>query len=72
MVIQALKEIGKGNVVESEMQIILKHLSKEESFRLEHDIRLAPEWIRIIMRKALKDKINALNWKFELQFPSII
>ncbi len=72
MVIQALKEIGKGNVAESEMLIILKQLAKEEPFRLEHDFRLAPEWIRIIMRKALKDKINALNWKFELQFPSTI
>jgi len=72
LAIQALKEIGKGNVAESEMQIILKQLAKEEPFRLEHDIRLAPEWIRIIMRKALKDKINSLNWKFKLQFPSTI
>ena len=58
MVIQALKEIGKGNVAELEMQIILKKLAKEEPYRLEHDIGLAPEWIRIIMRKALKAKIN--------------
>jgi len=72
LVIKALKEIGKGNVTESEIQIILKQLAKEEPYRLEHDIRLAPEWIRIIMRKALKVKINSLNWKFELQFPSTI
>jgi hypothetical protein len=53
LAIQALKEIGKDNITESEKQIILKHLKKEDSYRLEHDIRLAPEWIRIIMRKAL-------------------
>ena len=54
LVIQALKEIGKDKATDSEIQIILKHLAKEEPYRLEHDIRLAPEWIRIIMRKALK------------------
>lgn len=53
LVIQALKEIGKGNASEEEIAIILKHLKKEEPYRLEHDIRLAPEWIRVIMRKAL-------------------
>ncbi len=53
LAIQALKEIGKDNITESEKQIILEHLKKEDSYRLEHDIRLAPEWIRIIMRKAL-------------------
>lgn len=56
LVIQALKEIGKEYVTESEIQIILKQLEDEEPYRLEHDIRLAPEWIRIIMRKALKPK----------------
>ena len=54
LVIQALKEIGKDKVTESEILVMLKHLTKEEPYRLEHDIRLAPEWIRIIMRQALK------------------
>ncbi|SRR5690554_604127 len=58
LVIQALKEIGKDNVTEEEIQIILKQLEKEDQYRLEHDIRLAPEWIRIIMRKALKKETN--------------
>jgi hypothetical protein len=40
------------------MKIILDHLKNEEAYRLEHDIKLAPEWIRIIMRKALKPKDN--------------
>lgn len=54
LVIQALKEIGKNKVTDDEIKIILEHLRKEEPRRLEHDIKLAPEWIRIIMRKALK------------------
>lgn len=53
LVIQALKEIGKDNVTESDIKIILKQLTKEEPYRLEHDIRLAPEWIRVIMRQAI-------------------
>lgn len=58
LVIQALKEIGKNNITENEEQIILKQLAKEKPYRLEHDIRLAPEWIRIIMRKSLNTKGN--------------
>jgi hypothetical protein len=53
LVILALKEIGKDKVKEEEKAIIIEHLKKEELARLEHDIRLAPEWIRVIMRKAL-------------------
>jgi len=55
LVIQALKEIGKDNVTDEEIKIILKHLESEEPYRLKHDINMAPEWIRIIMRKALKN-----------------
>ncbi len=58
LVIQALKEIGKDKVTEDEIKIILEHLKKEDLYRLEHDIKLAPEWIRIIMRRALKVKDN--------------
>jgi len=54
LAIQALKEIGKDKVTEKEIEIILKKLEKEDKYRLEHDIKLAPEWIRVIMRKALK------------------
>lgn len=53
LVIQALKEIGKEKVSEKEIAIILEKLTKEEPYRLAHDIKLAPEWIRVIMRKAL-------------------
>lgn len=53
LVIQALKELGKENVRDKGIKIILKHLKNEDPYRLEHDIKLAPEWIRVIMRKAL-------------------
>lgn len=53
LVIQALREIGKDNVTQDEIDIILNHLKKEDKHRLEHDIQLAPEWIRKIMRQAL-------------------
>ncbi len=53
LVIQALKEIGKDNVTDDEIKIVLKQLEKEVQHHLEHDIKLAPEWIRVIMRKAL-------------------
>lgn len=53
LAIQALKEIGKDRASEEEIAIILDHLKEEEPYRLEHDIKLAPEWIRVILRKAL-------------------
>ena len=54
LVIQALKEIGKDKITEQELGIVLEQLEKEEPYRLEHDIKFAPEWIRVIMRKAVK------------------
>ena len=53
LAIQALKSIGKDNVTKEEEEIIIEHLKKEKQSHLEHDIRLAPEWIRKILRKAL-------------------
>lgn len=55
MVIQALREIGKDKLTQEEINIVLKHLENEEPHRLLHDIRLAPEWIRIIMRQSIKN-----------------
>lgn len=55
LVIQALKEIGNGKVSELEEQKILKLLKTEKLADLKHDIALAPVWIQLIMKKALKD-----------------
>ena len=53
LAIQALKAIGKDKVNDNERKKILELLKEEKSADLDHDIRLAPEWIRIIMREAL-------------------
>jgi len=53
LAIQALKTIGKDNVKEWEQKKIIELLKKEQPYKLRHDIRMAPEWIRKIMRKAI-------------------
>lgn len=55
LAIQALKSIGKDKVTADEEKQILDALKKEKRKNIEHDIGLAPEWIRKIMRKALND-----------------
>jgi hypothetical protein len=50
----ALREIGKDHVTEDQKKIILAHLEKEEPHRLQHDIKIAPEWMRKIMRQSIK------------------
>lgn len=54
LVIQALRTIGKANVTEEEIKKIQHLLMKEKKTKLEHDIRLAPAWIREIMKPILK------------------
>ncbi|HED06703.1 MAG TPA: hypothetical protein ENI57_01145 [Ignavibacteria bacterium] len=57
LVIQALREIGKNKISDDEMSKIIRLLKQEDQKKLKHDISLAPEWIRKIMRKALDDKL---------------
>jgi hypothetical protein len=54
LVIQALRTIGQENVTEEELQKIQQWLMKEKPTRLEHDLRLAPAWIREIMKPVYK------------------
>jgi len=58
LAIQALKTIGKEKVLDREMEHIQELLKKEKPTRLEHDIRLAPVWIREIMKPVLKSMAN--------------
>lgn len=53
LVIQALKAIGQEKINNDQKAIIIAQLKEEEKSRLEHDMRMAPEWIRKIMREAL-------------------
>ncbi|MBO9631945.1 MAG: hypothetical protein J7578_02425 [Chitinophagaceae bacterium] len=54
LAIQAFKAIGNEHVTKHEIDTILKELEKETPSALEHDIQLAPEWIRVILRKSIK------------------
>jgi ribosomal protein S19E (S16A) len=58
LVIQALKATGKGKVEPHEEKRILELLQKEKQKNIEHDIALAPAWIRNIMRKAIMHKVK--------------
>lgn len=53
LVIQALTEIGKEKLTESEKRIIFDKLKKEDIKDLKHDLYLAPQWIAEIMSQAI-------------------
>ena len=55
LVIQALKSIKKEKVTDYEIEKVINHLKKENVKYLAHDMKLAPDWIREIMRKAQID-----------------
>jgi hypothetical protein len=55
LAIQALKSIRKNRVTGYEVEKVVTILQKENPKHLEHDIKLAPLWIREIMRKAQKN-----------------
>lgn len=56
LAIQALKTIGKTKVTKDEILKIQDLLKKEKTTHLQHDIRLAPDWIRRIMQPVLNEK----------------
>lgn len=58
LVIQALRSIGKTKVTESEILHVQKILKNENQNHLKHDLRLAPEWIRQIMRVVINNNTN--------------
>ena len=45
--------MGKGKLNESDIQKIIQLLKNEKHGDLLHDIGIAPEWIKTIMKKAL-------------------
>jgi hypothetical protein len=54
LVIQALREIGNGNVSDEQLKIIIEILQKENPTIVENDASLAPVWISKIMMSALE------------------
>jgi ribosomal protein S19E (S16A) len=57
LVIQALREIGQDKVTEEELRKITSLLQKEDKKILQHDIALAPVWIKKILQQAINEKI---------------
>jgi len=49
LAIQALRNIGKGNVYDSEVEHIKRILQNENPKHLQHDLSLAPAWIRNLL-----------------------
>jgi phosphoribosylformylglycinamidine (FGAM) synthase PurS component len=53
LVVQALGEIGKANVEDTQKSKIVDLLKDESYENLKHDIKIAPQWMGEIMAKAL-------------------
>ena len=50
LAIQALRSIGKDKVSDEELTKIRELLKQEKPYHLQHDLKLAPEWIRKLLR----------------------
>lgn len=58
LAILALKEIGEDNVTIEEITKITELLREEKPFHLKHDLKLAPNWIKEVIEKYMKGKID--------------
>lgn len=54
LVIQALREVGKYQITPEVKRKVFQAVRKEEYNNLQHDMNLAPEWIRSIMKAGLE------------------
>lgn len=58
LAIQALRNMGKDKVTVEDAEVIKKLLKKEKAYHLQHDLKLAPEWIRKLIGVIKPDAIN--------------
>lgn len=58
LAIQALKSIGKDNLVETDIEKVKHVLREEDSLNLIHDRDLAPSWIAKIFDQSIKEIRN--------------
>lgn len=58
LAIQALRTIGKDNVTVEEIEKIKEVLKSEKKYHLQHDLKLAPVWIRQLLELTQNDTIN--------------
>lgn len=59
LVIQALRTIGKDQITEKEAEKIRELLKNENVRHLQHDLRVAPVWMRKLLAQALTDMSDA-------------
>ncbi|SFL07707.1 Transcriptional regulator, AbiEi antitoxin, Type IV TA system [Porphyromonadaceae bacterium KH3CP3RA] len=55
LIVTAMREIGEGNVTNSQMKILKSHLKNVPADEMKKDIQLAPAWVR---KKLLKNEIH--------------
>ncbi len=58
LAIQALRTIGQDKVTDNEIKKIKELLQKEKPYHLQHDLKLAPEWIRKLIGTIKTDTSN--------------
>ena len=58
LAVQALRAFGKDKVSDQELEKIRELLKKEKPYHLQHDIKLAPEWIRKLLRPVASELPN--------------
>jgi len=58
LAIQALRTIGKDNVTAAELHKIKEVLKKEKNHHLQHDLNLAPVWIRQLLEPERTETAN--------------
>ena len=56
LIIQGLRTIGKDKVQKDEIEKIIALLKQEKQENILHDMKLAPEWIRQILKESLVEK----------------
>ncbi|MEQ8531609.1 MAG: hypothetical protein RIB86_07140, partial [Imperialibacter sp.] len=55
LVIQALRDIGRDRLSDDEQTKVILRLKEEDARNIRHDMALAPEWIKSIMKMALNE-----------------
>ncbi|MBR1807873.1 MAG: hypothetical protein IJ776_00590 [Paludibacteraceae bacterium] len=51
LIVSAMREIGENNLTEEQMEIIKHHLANVKQDEFQHDIQLAPVWVRQTLHK---------------------
>ena len=57
LLVQALRELGKENVTTERLEHLKRILPADKRMELLNDIRLAPEWMRSILRKIAAEDV---------------